>query len=264
MLSDHKGIENVLDALRYTISAQMPAKVTAINAATSAQVQSWLAGPYVIPAGGKTFLWSKDNGTENTITVAAGTYTATTLAAALNADATFAAVLTASTEMAGGHLIAYVTTRGSAGSIKIGAGTINAYLGWRATSFVANYLPTRNLAFVEVTYLDDVPWSYPACTLWCNGAKPQRDKDHISYDVTIRLRETIPTPEPVVLLGLLSRMARAVFEILTSDTNAESAFGGKLNLVLPPSYAPATNLYIDPENKMVGQIDLTTEVVVQE
>lgn len=233
-LSNKLGPVNVVESLIYTLSSQLPGKVAAYNAANSASVCAYLAGPYVLSVD-KTLQVSLNKATEITCTVAAGTYTATTLAAALNGDVTFSGGgLTATTAMGGAHLVIYTTTRGAAGSIKLGDGTINSILGL-ADDTIHNWFPLRNVAYYGVMpdAMDNgFVAGYPALLFRMPDSGDDTSEGGgirmVAYDVEMRLYATADTHDfKDTLYYQLGHMVELIRTVLRDTDNV--SLGGQVN-----------------------------------
>jgi len=264
MLSDVTGFENPLQAIKFTLTDQLPAKVAEINAATSATLQAWLAGSYVFSAEKTIILDIRSSHPSApktvTVTIPADTYTAAELAAIFESAEND--VIETTVEMVN-YLSVAIKGASGENSIVVGAGTGNSVLGW-STGYTVNHKPLNDLQFIEVCDPDMWPPTYPSLTLWCEGVVPDDDGIHINYDIKARLRVTDNDPADSNIYYKLSRMSRAIYEVLTDDDNAAAAFGGKINTVQPPTTTLFENILVVPRSLYVAQLDMDIPTMVQE
>jgi hypothetical protein len=256
-MAGKRGVMNVLDALRCTIVAQLPALVSSYNAATSLDMLSYLDGPYTIV---DPIILAINNGADVTVSVAPGAYTVDALAIALNALPTFSTTLGMTAETEIGKLHLYRTVRGISGNVRLTSG--GSPFGWQDGRGWA-YEPLRNLAQFEPGYPNVEPVAYPALRLWCTRDEMNADHLESTYTVAMRLYESDVTASwGEILYRNLGELARLVEDVLVNVSNAN--LGGRVTDVRLLSIAPGVQLEQGGAAMWRGSVDLACRVLVQE
>jgi hypothetical protein len=220
-----KGILNVCDALIATLRSDLPAAVSAANAAHSARFITPLAASYVLAAD-KTLILHKDNGAAVTGTIGSGTYTAAQLVTAINAVGALAAVWTARAIMQSTRVEMYDSTRGVAGNVIIGAGTINSILGL-VEGTVYNYIPLVDIQRYSARQeeIDAMVGAYPALVVRADQIFPDMNTtgEMIEYEARMRLYDIYEASSGGnvdLLYHRLAHMAELIVDTLTDGDNA--------------------------------------------
>lgn len=258
-IADKRGMDNVIESLGLVIGAQLPAKISAYNAANGPECITWLGGPFAFGSGDKTFIVTLNNAaTALTVSTLTGTMSAAQVAAALTGTMTGIA-----SEVVLGNMVrVYSTTYGAAGSLKIGAGTGNAVLGL-IDNQVHNFWPLKNLAWIGEAYenVEGILPSWPALILRGESARPQASNDMIyEYQVKARLRAIGNLSDfGGQLYQPLLKMAAMISDILRT----EPGLLGQVNAVQIGGYTPAQNIDFG-EGIQSAYVDFALTVLVQE
>lgn len=266
-ISTRKGWDNAIESVLHLISAQLPAKIVTYNAAHSVHLLTRLSGDYTLGAD-KTLIITVSNGSAVTVTVPSGTYTVAQLVTQLNGDSDFSgAGLTAVARMNNNYVEIYKTTRGAAGSIKLGDGTINDTLGWYNGESVSWY-PLRDIAFykAQTEAEDDMIPAYPALVADVvsvdNGIDEGGGIYFVDYELSFRLYEVSAQGlEEQSLLYQLSRLTELVMDVLRDTTNRN--LNGQVNASFVTTINPMREMQIADSMFRMG-VEFSITVRVQE
>jgi hypothetical protein len=269
------GLLNALDSVHYLLSRSLPSKVAARNAAEYPQIICPLAGSYYLPAGAGagSIVLSYNGGAANTYSYdleAPMSLTAADLATSLNAlgegPAGFGTLWRATTALGGRHLVIKSKTAG-AGSIVVGAGTINSIVGINEGRQY-NVQALRNPAYYRKAPQGENEYpGYPAIHLWgSESIEPEGGGDIITYTLTCRIYEVAPqlTGDSTdalyrAVLELADCVVDTVYDITSADLGSTVEAARVLSVQPSDAFEENTSEAVDRL-----YCDVTIELKVQE
>lgn len=253
-----KGLEAAAGAALFTLSSALPAKIAALNATESATILAMLAGPYVFASDNTLLLSNPETAGAVTITIPAGTYTATQLAAQLNGDVAFTGMgLEAGTFGDDDFFYARIAAKGVNGSIKVGAGTACSTLGVTAGQLY-RYFALQEPELYRIADIEAEPVKYPEAVAMADTADISGDER--IYNVTVRFHFADPITGAGATTGLLwisSRYAQLAVEVFQESANMHGiGVGADVTSIEYTTY--------ELNNRMRGAVDIHLDVNLEE